>query len=134
MSQKRNMPSKKNIVLHWNNKYKVPFDDTYCWGCGLTGSVERAHLLAKSMGGSDDSDNLILICKPCHYETQEYFANTQEEADNFKLMILDGMPLFNIRKNHIIEKAKLGLYDLSYKKMGIDENDWLNFIKYANGI
>lgn len=135
MSHKRNMPSIKNIVLHWNNKYKVNFDDTYCWGCGFsTNHLQRAHLLARSTNGPDESDNLILICRHCHFDTQEYFASTQKEADNFKDLILDGMPLFHIRKNNIIEKAKLGLYDLSYKEMGINENDWSNFIKYANGI
>jgi len=40
----------------------------YCFACGFESSqpLERAHILALADGGSNDIENLHMLCKPCH--------------------------------------------------------------------
>lgn len=37
-----------------------------CWCCGKRGYQEKAHIVPRSLGGSDDSTNLFLLCGECH--------------------------------------------------------------------
>jgi 5-methylcytosine-specific restriction protein A len=38
-----------------------------CSGCGVTGSELEVHFLRPlATGGTEDPDNLILLCKSCH--------------------------------------------------------------------
>ena len=34
--------------------------------CRKRGKLDRAHIKARSQGGSDDPDNVVYICRPCH--------------------------------------------------------------------
>lgn len=43
----------------------------YCFACGwLEWKTERAHILARSKGGSDDVENLHLLCPTCHQDSE----------------------------------------------------------------
>ena len=120
MSRNLSMPSKKEITLHWKKKYDITFEDNFCWGCGFRKhSLDRAHLLAHCNGGDEHPDNLILLCKFCHYEIQEHHTNNQEQANKIKSMIIDGMPFFAIKMNIYIGKYKLGLYNDFYIEQGL---------------
>lgn len=128
MSQKRKMPSINLIVSYWNEKYSNDFDSSFCWGCGFSvSSLERAHLLAKSNGGYDTVDNLVLLCKFCHSHVQENFTYTKVQSDKVKDMILNGMPFFNVKVAHYVSKIKIGLYDDIVESIGIDKNDFQYF-------
>jgi hypothetical protein len=73
------MPKARAIAMHWLEKAKLggmeaevvlEFGSTVdqvtcCWRCGAR-SVERAHIVAASQGGTDDADNLLLLCHTCH--------------------------------------------------------------------
>ena len=37
-----------------------------CQMCGATGTLHAHHILPVSKGGSDDDDNLLLVCVACH--------------------------------------------------------------------
>ena len=39
-----------------------------CWRCGHKSRLEKCHIVPKSIGGSDDPFNLILLCNKCHKE------------------------------------------------------------------
>jgi hypothetical protein len=39
-----------------------------CWACGIQCTPERAHVLARSQGGSDAPENFFLLCAVCHRE------------------------------------------------------------------
>ncbi|WP_373428645.1 HNH endonuclease [Streptomyces sp. B1I3] len=58
-----------------------------CFGCGWyserwdkgsarinwqRATLERAHIVPSSLGGSDGVDNLILLCGPCHKESPDW--------------------------------------------------------------
>jgi len=42
-----------------------PEDIILCSDCG-TVAVDIHHVVHKSQGGSDEVDNLIAVCRPCH--------------------------------------------------------------------
>lgn len=42
--------------------------DVRCWRCGYLRSCQMCHIVAKSLGGSDDVDNIIPLCAECHDE------------------------------------------------------------------
>ena len=79
MSRKRNMPSRKKIFDFWNGKLKSVVNDNTCFKCGVTSVlnkemviVDRAHILAVCEGGSDELDNLHLLCRSCHKDSEAY--------------------------------------------------------------
>ena len=112
MSQKRKMPSKKEIVKYWNDKYNIDLDDKYCWGCGFASGMERAHIIARSYSENDTSDNLVLLCKFCHNHIQEPMGlATNQQAIKLKESIIDGSPFMTMRMAYMVEGIKKGAYD-----------------------
>lgn len=41
---------------------------TRCWSCADEVRCERCHIIPRSLGGSDEPDNLVLLCHQCHQE------------------------------------------------------------------
>ena len=39
-----------------------------CWRCGSKSSLERCHIVPRSLGGEDIPSNFVLLCKRCHVE------------------------------------------------------------------
>jgi ribosomal protein L37E len=39
-----------------------------CWRCGYKSSLERCHIIPHSLGGSEEPENLVLLCRRCHRE------------------------------------------------------------------
>lgn len=112
MSQNRKMPSKREIVKHWNDKYDIDLDDEYCWGCGFPSGLERAHIIARSYLENDYSDNLVLLCKFCHNHIQEPMGlKENSQAIKFIESILDGSPYMTMRMSYMLEGIKKGVYD-----------------------
>ena len=85
------MPTKVKIKKYWEGKlgniedFGETFDNTGklindgswnelridgCWRCGKIGYVERAHINPRCEGGSDSVDNLHLLCRVCHTESE----------------------------------------------------------------
>ena len=77
----------KTIVSKiWNNK---------CACCGNVDYLEFHHIIPKSKGGSDNSDNIILLCACCHaaihnrtYSPNNYHNRTSIEYEK-AIPILD---------------------------------------------
>lgn len=89
------VPTKWEIAQHWGaspdrDKYAPAVYDLgepCCFACGWysehwdkptprssweRAALERAHIVPSSLGGSDDLDNLILLCGPCHKESPDW--------------------------------------------------------------
>lgn len=49
-------------------KFTQPADCTCetCFACGICAPLDRAHIVARSEGGSDRASNLHLLCRMCH--------------------------------------------------------------------
>lgn len=84
------MPQKSVIAKHWYEQTRglFPWGDSWdygepsCWACGLwleewdepntivkrwnNCGLERCHIIPRYLGGSDDSSNLVLMCRRCH--------------------------------------------------------------------
>lgn len=74
MRRRGSMPTRKKIFYYWSDKIETAVDDNTCFKCGFTviGStaVERAHIKASCDGGTEELDNLHLLCKNCHIESE----------------------------------------------------------------
>jgi 5-methylcytosine-specific restriction endonuclease McrA len=82
---KRQMPSKKQIKDYWAKQliawdkfdsFEEVYEADYCWGCGMEEKTERAHIQSKFNGGSDNVNNLHLLCSLCH-KTSEFIEGEQ---------------------------------------------------------
>lgn len=46
-------------------------ENDYCFACGMyDGGTDRAHILARCEGGTDDVENLHLLCNTCHKDSE----------------------------------------------------------------
>jgi len=65
----------KDAVAYWQTRVyegDIGCDwdeaDVRCWRCGYLRKCQKCHIVAKSLGGSDEVDNLIPLCCECHDE------------------------------------------------------------------
>lgn len=55
------------INNYWLSRFwRLELDYPTCFVCGTEKRLERCHLIPKSLGGSDNVDNLVLLCKEHH--------------------------------------------------------------------
>ncbi|MGA4840639.1 HNH endonuclease [Streptomyces sp. G45] len=88
------MPSKWSIAQFWARSPSInqfaphlSLDEPCCFACGWfsehwkkatpqaswqRATLERAHIVPKSLGGPDDADNLLLLCRSCHEESPDW--------------------------------------------------------------
>ena len=71
------MPKKGEIKYYWEsflieNERYIHKDNNYCWACGSVHKIQRCHLIAKSENGSDEVNNIILLCGDCHVKTEMF--------------------------------------------------------------
>lgn len=91
----RKMPSEKVIRSHWSKKlWAIKGYDSEneflelgtCFACGMHGD-ERAHILARSAGGSDTPENLHILCHVCHKDS-EYL-----EGERYMAWLIERSPV-----------------------------------------
>lgn len=72
---RRNMPTEHEIREHWSflGIYGITKSKHPCFACQLPGGRYKCHVLAKCEGGSDDVDNIHMLCKTCH-DSSEYLS------------------------------------------------------------
>lgn len=86
MPWKESRPAKNKIVAAQAELLKlVDIDDplVQCWACGKKGRLERAHIVARALGGSNDSSNFFLLCALCHVEQPD--AQSREAQEQWLL-------------------------------------------------
>jgi len=89
------VPTKWQIAQHWGGDSRretfapmlEDLDDPCCFACGWFSEhwtkatpkaswersrLERAHITPRSLGGSDDASNIILLCNPCHRDSPDW--------------------------------------------------------------
>jgi 5-methylcytosine-specific restriction endonuclease McrA len=73
----RNVPSQRAIAEHWfKNGFFADHAGSFyhlkpqCMACDEPSSrwsqLHRCHIIAASIGGSDEHNNLVLLCSVCH--------------------------------------------------------------------
>ena len=63
-------PDKKRIAKHWD------VNGHTCMACGIEDIVtDRAHIIPLQYNGSNDLENLHLLCRTCHAESENLTGN-----------------------------------------------------------
>lgn len=112
--QIRKMPSTEAVAKHWQPilKDKKPIfaafgEKTVCMACQAPSiKIERAHIKAKSIGGSDDVENLHNLCITCHKASEmkeageywDWFDNRSVVDSVVTLMMQCGMTFTEVNK------------------------------------
>jgi len=105
-----------------------------CMACGSASNVgdnklERAHILAKCIQGSDNISNLHVLCKTCHKESENlngviYWSWLSNKAPLFN----HGM--FTETEQDYSGKDKHGFYQMEYDTISKIENNTINIKNY----
>lgn len=89
------VPTKWQLAQHWagsaeRETYAPMLQDIgepCCFACGWyserwdkatpkasweRATLERAHIVPRSLGGADDASNVILLCNPCHQDSPDW--------------------------------------------------------------
>lgn len=115
----RKMPTTRAIFRHWaetmvkiekfDSYYEMAEDggETICWACGMskTYTLERAHILPRVYGGTDDVSNLHMLCGLCHKMSEDLYG--KEYWDWF----------VNPNQSPVTYRYLLGRYEDKYKKV-----------------
>lgn len=56
------------VIRSKTRKVVLDRDDNSCRKCGRRASIHVHHIVARQDGGSDDPDNLAVLCSACHAE------------------------------------------------------------------
>lgn len=64
------MPSRAKIAEYWSEHLEDGVDADSCFACGDILRLERAHIIPHAEGGSAGAENLHVLCKPCHIESE----------------------------------------------------------------
>lgn len=79
MGTTRRLPKKSEIREHWAawlaeigkfDSIEEATEADYCFACGFEFTTQRAHILAHCHGGSDGVENLHLLCRGCHLDSE----------------------------------------------------------------
>ena len=50
----------------WATAREKVLAERACRVCGATGDLDPAHIIARSLGGHEDPDNIVPLCRHCH--------------------------------------------------------------------
>lgn len=96
--------TKRKVENFWNHQ---------CAICGAKQYLEFHHLQKKSQGGTDDYDNLILLCGCCHAAVHNRHYNPQKPNSHTSIDYESAVPVLEAYFNNEIgtkeTKAKLNL-------------------------
>jgi 5-methylcytosine-specific restriction endonuclease McrA len=69
--------SKEQIRAFWDGRHqRINALTDVCWCCGYHSRfLEKAHITALILGGSDELANIHLLCTRCHQETELFDAD-----------------------------------------------------------
>ena len=149
MGRRRNMPSRAKIFEYWKDKIHNAKNDNTCFKCGITSIfedtviVDRAHILAVCEKGSDDVDNLHLLCRNCHKESEAHNGNeyklwmASKNREEFtkslfvlwydKDIINDSLDLyFNKVKDNFIKETSKDMFDLQMEYYKEESKEHIN--------
>lgn len=99
-------------------EYAMERDGYKCTRCGCEEKLHCHHIVPKALGGSDDPENLVMLCDNCH--GKEHVAIRDKQIDR-SLDKMSAMPFFDIyarRTLEYLEKTKS-----RWENGGIIKND-----------
>lgn len=130
MSRKGSLPSKKKILEFWWPKLKelekvdVYTLDSDCFCCGLNKFLERAHIKPECQGGANTVENLHLLCKSCHIESEGMCGDIYWDWFKSKDIYEESDRKFaNDLKfaQNVLDRWKKQMPDTDFTKLSLDE-------------
>lgn len=55
--------SELDVAVDWGD---WDSDFSMCWCCGHRGKLQKCHIIPKSLGGSENAENIVPLCAQCH--------------------------------------------------------------------
>jgi len=116
---RRKMPSRQKIAEHWfkyfKQKYDRDIDPNSCFACegDTPGSIQRCHIKPRWTGGDDSVENLHLLCKVCHYESEGFFG-TDWHYWHWLTAVIEGR---FTTASEVMERNRTKVY---YETVGLD--------------
>lgn len=112
--------TKEEIIDYWENKQyegelSVDWSEAgeRCWRCGYKKPLERCHIIPDSLGGKDETSNMVLLCKRCHIEA----PNVEDKNFMWYWIRAYGTPFYDTFWKIRAQKE----YEFIYKKSFIQE-------------
>lgn len=76
--RRKNTPKSSVIYKYWLNKglppakgnETIPLEEYTCFACGIFFSIERCHIIPLWNGGDNTPNNIHLLCKGCHANSE----------------------------------------------------------------
>ena len=86
-SKNRNLPKPRKIFEYWDAKIGDDYEiyEKQCFACGWSAKgkgLERCHIMARVLGGTDTVKNLHLLCKICHIQSECFTGDVYWEWFN----------------------------------------------------
>ncbi|WP_026665704.1 HNH endonuclease [Butyrivibrio sp. FC2001] len=78
--------TKRKVAQLWNDK---------CAICGAVDFLEYHHIIEKAKGGSDEYDNIILLCACCHAAIHGKIYDPNKHRVNTSIQYEDAIPILN---------------------------------------
>lgn len=78
--------TKRKVAALWNNQ---------CACCSSIDFLEFHHIIAKTDGGSDEYDNLILVCACCHAAIHNRKYNPKKNSPNTSIDYEAAIPILD---------------------------------------
>ena len=63
-------------------------DDFTCLHCNSQENLQPAHYIDRSLGGSDELDNMMLLCSECHRSLHNGYLRVREVNGKFFFKLL----------------------------------------------
>jgi len=115
-SNERKMPSKSQISTYWFPHLlkmgKISDEENWCKTCFACSAnnfflfedsensitLHRAHIFPKVLGGSDEVDNIHLLCQYCHLAS-EFLYGTDSGAWFMKRSLMHTLQIYALQAN-----------------------------------
>ena len=132
----RKMPSVQNIFNYWIDNEKfieldiTLFNELSCMACGFYNyhgkRLDRAHIVARVYGGSDDVSNIHLLCRNCHIESE--VLNEEYYWKWFKAKNRDARMYDPLKKHEIVGRNLKEFFDLISEQKFFEAAKWTQAI------
>lgn len=116
---RKGMPNKRKILSFWNEHdlfieegVEINGSDPDCFACGNNVGIERAHILPIVEGGGNEVENLHLLCKGCHAESEN----------------LSGKPYWNWLKDMNWNHYEMAI-ERMYRKFQVNPEHWIKALE-----
>ncbi len=95
---------KEHNISFKSLQYAYPHIDkkNICFACGVDFITERCHILPINHGGTNDVENLHLLCKSCHQESEDLSGELYFEWLGTKEFANSGSFTFIMNKTKIV--------------------------------